>query len=65
MELRFFKCDKCDEILAGKTDKPDIQCGVLVGFTMDENPLACGGLLGEITEDEAMEAAYRRRDGEL
>ena len=64
MELKFFKCEKCGETLAGKTDKLNVQCGVLIGFTVDERPVACGGRLKETTEQEVMVAAYRRRDNE-
>ncbi len=62
MELRYFKCAKCDEYLAGPTDKEKIQCGALVGFTPDETPVGCGGALIEITQEQATEAAYQRRD---
>jgi len=62
MELKFFRCEKCEETLAGMTDKEHVQCGALVGFKPDETPIGCGGLLVEITEKQAMELAYRRRD---
>jgi len=62
MKLRFFMCSRCEEYYAGYTDKKDILCGALVGFTENETPLGCGGKLNETTQEEATEAAYRRRD---
>ena len=62
MELRFFRCKKCGGYLAGVTDKENIQCGMLVGFTVDETPYGCGGTLVETTREEVIEAAYRERD---
>jgi len=62
MELRYFKCEKCEEYLAGQTDRQTIQCGALVGFTPDETPIGCGGLLVEVDQQEAIEAAYRKKE---
>jgi hypothetical protein len=67
MKLKFFMCNKCDEYYAGYTDKENILCGALIGFTSKDGedvPVGCGGKLTETTECEATEAAYRRRDNE-
>ena len=65
MTLKFYMCSKCDEYYAGRTNKEDILCGALVGFTDrdgEEVPVGCGGSLTETTQEAATEAAYRKRD---
>ena len=65
MNLKFFMCIKCDEHYASYTDKKNIVCGAFVGFTIKDGedvPVGCGGNLIETTQEEATEAAYRRRD---
>lgn len=65
MKLKYFKCIKCDEYYAGYTDKENILCGALVGFTSrngNDIPVGCGGKLLETTLQEATEAAYLKRD---
>jgi hypothetical protein len=61
MDIKYFMCIKCGNILAGKTDKANILCGSLVGFTADETPLGCGGKLNEISLEEATRDIYNRR----
>jgi len=65
MELRFFRCAECDKYYVGYTDKGDILCGTLIGFATrdgEDVPVGCGERLAEVTQEEATEAAYRKRD---
>ena len=65
MTLKFFMCNKCAEHYVGHTDKENILCGAVVGYTHkngEEVPIGCGGGLIETTQEAATEAAYRQRD---
>jgi len=62
MELRFFKCPKCSEMYTGRTDKSQIQCGALMGFLEGtETPYGCGGIMVEITREQAESIVYESR----
>ena len=63
--IRYFVCKECKRTSAGEyTGNKQVLCGALIGFIIKdgkETPCGCGGILEEITKDEATELAYASR----